>query len=99
MKFAILFILIVLVSCSKSNMLVKHTWKIKYYRDTTAIQNSPVQCPGDRTWISDTVVSYNAGEPEGAYAQLENRPPKFIQYLLWNDQFIRTYFIYTEQIN
>lgn len=82
------------IGCAKTNyMLVNQNWKIQYWKDTVLRKDTVCECPGTRTWFSDTVVSWNTGTPQGDYANLQNRPPCFI-YEKWNNMWIRTYFEY-----
>lgn len=90
-------IIALLTSCSKQNQVL-HKWKIQYWTDTVLNKNAAMECPGDRTWFSDTTVAYNNFKPDLATNNLATLPDHFT-YRQWNGMWIRIYFVYKEQID
>jgi hypothetical protein len=101
-KLLIISLMLASVTCNKSNFsVIRHTYRIKYYQDTTLFTNSAYACPEDRSWEADTTLYFNH-EPEAVqqiYQEISIGDAVFYKPIQWNSQYIRLYFIYKEKIN
>lgn len=70
-KYLLIAFTLFLIACQKSSLsLVKDDWSGHYAADTvkaSSIEEAETMaydCPTDRKWEADTILSYNHGEPE-----------------------------------
>lgn len=88
----ILTVLFFLTSCQKSSLsLVKDTWEGSYVIDTVAAKSKAeaktlrYDCPGERKWKADTILSYNHGEPEAVAQTWQEITPNDMH---WIDDYV-----------
>lgn len=66
LSFLLLLASLIGSSCTKTGDLVSVTHTIRYWKDVVPFANSAYECPGDQTWVADTVLYFNHGMPTGS---------------------------------
>lgn len=101
----VLTALFFLTSCQKSSLsLAKDTWDGSYVKDSVraatvdSAKKLAFDCPGDRKWKADTILSYNHGEPQAVPTTWQEIHPGLMVYVKVREieagLFERLYFIY-----